>query len=100
MLREIDRTPVMRIMKHIQRTWIMKNKVLSPKLERDKIAVRIPVIDKILSLFRQMEFSIKFDTVQSGCSIIYIEGSQVIIKTNIVFLSLKIDWLSKQCRPI
>ena len=37
-----------------------------------------------------MEFSIKFDTVKSGWSIIYIEESQVKIKTNFVFLSLKI----------
>ena len=27
-----------------------------------------------LSLFRSMEFSIKFDTVKSGWSIVYIEG--------------------------
>ena len=38
-----------------------------------------------------MEFSIKFDTVKSGWSIVYIEGSQVIISKNVVFLSLKID---------
>ena len=34
---------------------------------------------KRLSLFRPMEFSINFDTVKSGWSIIYIEGSLVII---------------------
>ena len=40
-----------------------------------------------------MEFSIKFDTVKSGWSSVYIEGSQVIISTKIVFLSLKIDFV-------
>ena len=38
-----------------------------------------------------MEFSIKFDTVRSGRSIVYIEGLQVIISKNIKFLSPKID---------
>ena len=39
-----------------------------------------------------MEFPITFDTVKLGWSIVYIEGSQVIIsKTNIVFLSLIIS---------
>ena len=40
-----------------------------------------------------MEFSIKFDTVKSGWSIVYFEGSQVIISKHIVFLSLKIDFV-------
>ena len=39
-----------------------------------------------------MEFPIKFDTVKSGWSNIYIEGSLVKISKNIVFLSLKIDF--------
>ena len=40
-----------------------------------------------------MEFPIKFVTVKSGWSIVYIEGSQVIISPqNIIFLSLKIDF--------
>ena len=43
-----------------------------------------------------MEFPIKFDTVESEWSIIYFEGSQVIIFENIVFFSLKIDLKSKQ----
>ena len=44
------------------------------------------------TLLRPMEFSIKFDTVKSGWSIVYIEESQDIIsKKNIIFLSLKID---------
>ena len=39
-----------------------------------------------------MEFPIKFDTVKSGWSIVYIEGSQVIIsKKYTLFLSLKIN---------
>ena len=42
-----------------------------------------------------MDFSIKFDTVKSGWSIVYIEGSQVIIsKKSIVFLSMGGQWLS------
>ena len=39
-----------------------------------------------------MEFPIKFDTVWSGRSIVYIKGSQVIISKNI-FLSLKVDFV-------
>ena len=38
-----------------------------------------------------MEFSTKFYTVKSGCSIIYFKGTQVKISKNIVFVSLKID---------
>ena len=46
-----------------------------------------------------MEFPIKFDTVESGWSIVYIEGSQVIIFI-IVFLSLKINFvLAKSADP-
>ena len=56
---------------------------------------------RFLTLFRPMEFSIKLQTFRSGQSIEYIEGSQVIISKNIVFLSLKIVFfffcLSKQC---
>ena len=40
-----------------------------------------------------MGFSIKFDTVKSGWSIVYIERLQVIISKNIIFLSLKIDFV-------
>ena len=40
-----------------------------------------------------MEFPIKFDTVKSGWSIVYTEGSQVIIEKKNVFLSLKIDFV-------
>ena len=39
-----------------------------------------------------MEFPIKFDTVKSGWSIVYTEGSQIIISKIIIFLSLKIDF--------
>ena len=41
-----------------------------------------------------MELPIKFDTVKSGWSIVYIEGSQIIISKYIVCLSLKIDFIS------
>ena len=37
------------------------------------------VSENQLTLFRPTEFSIKFDTVMSGWSIVYIGGSQVII---------------------
>ena len=41
-----------------------------------------------------MEVSIKLHTIKTGWTIVYIEGSQVIIsKNNIVFLSLKIDFV-------
>ena len=40
---------------------------------------------KWLTLLGPIEFSIKFDTVKSGCSIIYIEGSQVIISKKILY---------------
>ena len=36
-----------------------------------------------------LEFPIKFDTVKPRWTIIYIEGSQVIIFKNLVFLSMK-----------
>ena len=39
-----------------------------------------------------MEFSIKPHIIQEGWSILYIEGSQVVIKKN-VFLSLTIDFV-------
>ena len=40
-----------------------------------------------------MDFPIKLHTVKSGWSIVYIEGSQVIISKNIAFLSLTIDFV-------
>ena len=48
-----------------------------------------------LTQFGPMEFSIKLHvyTIEAGWSIAYIEGSQVIISKNIVFLSLKIDFV-------
>ena len=39
-----------------------------------------------------MEFSIKYDTVKSGWSIVDIEGSQVIIKKKQHIFSVKIDF--------
>ena len=39
-----------------------------------------------------MDFSIRFDTVKSGWSIVYIEGSQDIIPQKYILLSLKIDF--------
>ena len=40
-----------------------------------------------------MEFSVKFDTVNSGSAIVYIEGLQIITSKNIAFLSLKTDFV-------
>ena len=47
----------------------------------------------IFTLLGPMEFSIKFDTVKSEWSIVYTEGSQVVILKKIVFLSLKINFV-------
>ena len=48
-----------------------------------------------LILLRSMEFCIQFDTVKSGWVYAFIEGLQVIISIiNIIFLSLKIDFVS------
>ena len=41
-----------------------------------------------------MEVPIKCDTVKSGWSIVYIEGSQVMIFKKYCFFSLKIDFVS------
>ena len=46
------------------------------------------VSENQLTLFRPMEFSIKFDTVMAGWSIVYTGGSHVIIKKS-EFLSLR-----------
>ena len=40
-----------------------------------------------------MEFSIKLHIIMSEWCIVYIVGSQVIISKNIVFLSLKIEYV-------
>ena len=40
-----------------------------------------------------MAFSIKFNTIKSGWSIVYIEANKVIITKNIDFLSLKINFV-------
>ena len=46
-----------------------------------------------------MEFPIKFDTVESGWSILYFEGSQAIIsKQDCISFSEDRFCLSKQCR--
>ena len=51
--------------------------------------------NKFVTLLRPMKISIKFGTVKSGCSIVYIERLQVLFLKYINFFSLKID-LSKQ----
>ena len=53
-----------------------------------------------LTRVRPMDFPIKFDTVKSGWSVVYIEGSQVMIFTKycISFYENRFC-LSKQCRP-
>ena len=47
----------------------------------------------LLSLCVPIEFPVKLDTVKSGWPIVYIEGSQAIISKNVIFLSLKIDFI-------
>ena len=47
-----------------------------------------------LIILRPTDFSIKFDTLKSEWSIVYIEGPKVIISKDIVILALKIN-LSK-----
>ena len=46
-----------------------------------------------LTLLGPMEHSIKFDRVKPGWSIVYVEGSHVIILKKYIFLSLKIDFV-------
>ena len=54
----------------------------------------------LLTLFRPMEFSIKLHTIKSGWSIVYIEGSHVIIKKkNCISFSEDQFCFSKQYRP-
>ena len=42
----------------------------------------------MLTLLRAMEVSIKFDTVKSGWSIVYTEGSRVIISKKMLYFFL------------
>ena len=53
-----------------------------------------------LTLFWPMEFSIKLLTIKSGCSIEFIDGSQVLV-SKIYCISFSKDrfCLNKQCRP-
>ena len=53
---------------------------------------KLIALNTCLTLLRLMEFSIKFDTVKSRWSIIYIEGLHLIIskKKRYIFLFLKI----------
>ena len=46
----------------------------------------------MLQRMRPSDFSTKFDIVKSGWSVVYIEGSHVVISKCIVFLSLKTDF--------
>ena len=49
---------------------------------------------QVFNPFRPMESTIKLCTIKSEWSIVYIEGSKVIIaKKNIAFLSLKISFV-------
>ena len=41
-------------------------------------------ISSYLTLLRPMEFPMKFDTVKSGWSIVYIEGTHAIISKNVI----------------
>ena len=54
----------------------------------------------VLTLLRPMGYSIKFETVKSGWSIVYIEGLQVIISPKYCISFSKDRFcLSRQCRP-
>ena len=84
-------------MKHILDTQKFLNMEFTLKYEKKALAGHEKLSTNqlfTLTLLRPMGYSIKFDTVQSGWSIVYIEGFQVIIsKKNIIFLSLKIDFV-------
>ena len=47
-------------------------------------STRMKRVNSHLTLLGPMKFSIKFDTAKSGWSIVYIEGSQVIISKKIL----------------
>ena len=47
----------------------------------------------LLTLYRPMDFSLKFDTDKSGWSIVYIGWSQVIISKNKYCISLMMDFV-------
>ena len=49
------------------------------------------------TFLRPMEFTIKLDTVKSEWSIVYIEGSRVIISKKCYILSLKMDFVVANC---
>ena len=60
----------------------------------------IQITNDRLTLCVSMEFPIYFDTVKSGWSIVYIEGSHIIISKKNIFLSLKINFaLSNSVNP-
>ena len=54
--------------------------------------------DEDTTLFKPMEHPIEFEADKSGWSIVYIEGSWVIISKTYVFLSLEIDFAFKNAR--
>ena len=51
-----------------------------------------------LTLCRRTDLTIKFNAIKSGWSILYIEGTQVILSKMLYYLSLKT--LSKRCRSL
>ena len=54
-----------------------------------------------LALLGEMEFSIKLHTIRSGLYIAYIEGvTGYTLKKNIVFLSLKIDFVLQTVKTL
>ena len=52
-----------------------------------------------IKLLGPMEYSIKQHTIKSEWSIVYIEGSSVIISQILVFLSLKVFCLANSADP-
>ena len=63
--------------------------------KQKRLMLRIKGVVNVLMWYQLMEFSIKFDTVKSGWSIVYIEGvTGYNFQKNIVLnLSLKIDFV-------
>ena len=53
-----------------------------------------------LTLCTPMGFPIKFANIQSGGSIVYVEGSRVVISKKIVLLSLKINYVLENSADI
>ena len=70
----------------IAHNMLVDHQCLLPLLKFRKLMI----VSDQLTLHALMDSSLWFDTINYGWSIVYIEGSQVILSNKIVFLSLKI----------